>query len=149
MGTISALYLRNENAASKYRKAAEMTEDESLITFLNSLADFRSSLSADLQQLMDDMPQSANTPSSSARSYLSKIWEDFCMAIDTNNRTKISRYCEETEESLIKEYKKALEQSDIPMDIHDQLEKQNRHLLDVKRRVERMDIVPMLKNNGF
>jgi len=149
IGSLNTLFIRNESAAKKYQQAAESTDDESLKEFFVSLSNFRSELAGYLRKVIEDMPPSPMPPTKTTKAYLSENWDDFLQAINKGNRSKITDHCKKSEDALLMEYKKALELKGVPMSVHEMLEKQSEHLMKVKRKVERMETVPMLKNNGF
>jgi uncharacterized protein (TIGR02284 family) len=146
IGSLNTLFIRNDSAARKYKLAAEQANDEGLSAFFNDLSAFRKSLAEELHPLVQDMPPSPMPVTKSTKSYIEQHWDQLITALEHDNLSKVSEFCRSSEEALIMEYKKALEQDGIPVQIHEVFEKQSEKLMALKRKVERMDTVPNLKN---
>ena len=146
---INNLMLRCEDAAQKYREAADMASDESIVDYLKSLADHRESLHKALYKWMDAMPPIPMPVSKRVRSQLSEHWEDFQQALREGQESQIADITQAAESSLNDYYQEAVAQQGIPKDIHDFLNEQHQHVMKVLRKVERMETVPTLKNNDF
>lgn len=141
--------LRCEDAAQKYEEAAAMANEENIVEYLESLAKHRKSLYESLYKWMDAMPPTPMPVSNRVRSYLSDHWEEFHEALLSNSEAKISGIVEAAERSLSDYYQESVAQEGIPKEIHDFLNEQHQHVMEVLRKVERMETVPMLQNNDF
>ena len=146
---INNLMMRNKDAEDRYREAAAVATDKSLVEYLESLARYRNSLYEPLFEWMNALPPTPMPLSKQARSYLYENWGGFREALLLNNKTKVLEFCEDSEKSISKSYREAVAQTGIPIDIHDFLNGQLQHILKVRRKVERMETVPMLHDNDF
>ncbi len=146
---INNLMMRNKDAEDRYREAAAIASEEGIVEYLESLADYRNSLYKPLYAWMDSLPPTPMPINKQAKSYLYENWGDFREALMLNSRSKIVEFCEHSELAISDAYREAVAQTGVPKDIHDFLNKQYQHILDIRRRVERMETVPMLRNNGF
>ncbi|HKK79055.1 MAG TPA: hypothetical protein VJ933_05470 [Phaeodactylibacter sp.] len=146
---VNNLMLRCEDAAQKYNEAAAMASDDSIVEYLESLAKYRQSLYEALYNWMDALPPTPMPVSKRVRSYLTEHWEELREALIHNRESQIADITDAAERSLDKYYREAVAQKGIPKDIHEFLNEQHQHVMQVLRKVERMETVPMLKNNGF
>ncbi len=126
-----------------------MATDESIIKYLESLADYRESLYKELYRWMETMPPTPMPLSKGTRSYLSEHWGEFREALLLKSEAKIAAIAEAAERSVNDYYREAVAQEGIPKDIHDLLNEQHQHIMSILRKVERMETVPMLRNNDF
>jgi uncharacterized protein (TIGR02284 family) len=76
-------------------------------------------------------------------------WGDFREALLLNNKSKVVEFCEDSEKKISRAYREAVAQTGVPKDINEFLNKQLQHILEVRRKVERMETVPMLHDNDF
>jgi hypothetical protein len=146
---INNLMLRCEDAAQKYREAAVLTTEDSIKEYLESLASYRQSLYKELFEWMNALPPTPMPVNKRVRSYLSNNWEDFRDALMLNQEAKVADFTQAAERSLSSYYREAVAQEGVPKDIHDMLNRHHQHVMEVLRKVERMELVPMLRNNGF
>lgn len=146
---INNLMMRNKDAEDRYREAAAIATEEGVVEYLESLADYRNSLYKPLYEWMDSLPPTPMPINKQAKSYLYEHWGDFKEALILNNRFKVVEFCEHSEHAISDAYREAVAQTGVPKDINEFLNKQYQHILDIRRRVERMETVPMLRNNGF
>ncbi len=146
---LTTLAQRHEDAAQKYREAAAIVSDEELNDYLESLADYRQELYEEAREWLESMPPSPVPASKRIRSYLHEHWGDFREVLLLNNRPKITDFCNKSETAISDYYRESLAQSGIPVSINEELEKQHQHILEVKRKVERMETVPTMRNSSF
>lgn len=147
---LNNLNQRNLDATKRYRQAAGMIEDdEGLVEFLESLADYREKLQGELRQALEMLPPIPVSANVDVKSYLSAHWEDFSEVLGKGNRTKIAEFCHESEKALSNYYKENLEMKGIPPQVRELLENQHQLVLKITRKTERMDTIPQLRNNGF
>lgn len=146
---INSLMMRNKDAEERYREAAAVATDESLVKYLESLARYRKSLYDPLFEWMNALPPTPMPINKQARSYLYENWGDFREALMLNHKTKVVKFCEHSEKAVSEAYREAVAQSGVPKDINEFLNKQLEHILEVRRKVERMETVPMLHDNDF
>lgn len=126
-----------------------MVTDEGLKDFLSSLAEYRESLKDKARKWLEDMPPSPVPVSSKVRSYLHKNWDSFREALQQENHSRILEACTKSEAAISDYYSEALRQEGIPMPIHNDLKEQHQRIMEVRRKVERMEKVPMERNNSF
>jgi uncharacterized protein (TIGR02284 family) len=146
---VSNLMMRNKDAEERYREAAAVATDESLVQYLESLARYRNSLYEPLFEWMNALPPTPMPISKQSRSYLYEHWGDFREALLLNNKSKVVEFCEDSEKKISRAYREAVAQTGMPKDINEFLNKQLQHILEVRRKVERMETVPMLHDNDF
>lgn len=146
---INTLMMRNKDAEERYQEAASIVTDQSIKEYLESLAKYRNSLYKPLFEWMNALPPTPMPVSKQARSYLYEQGDDFREALQLNQKTKVVEFCEASEKSLSDAYRDAIAQEGVPKDINEFLNEQFQHVLKVRKKVERMETVPMLRNNGF
>ena len=149
IGFVNDLMMRNEDAAQKYREAAALADEDSTKEYLESLSRHRQALYQELYEWMDALPPTPMPVNKRVRSELHHRWEEFQEALKLNQESKIADIVQASERELKKQYREATAQKGIPVDIHDMMNEQHKHILEVLRKVERMDIVPMRRNNKF
>ena len=146
---LTNLLKRHEDAAQKYREAAAAVNNPGLTDFLSSLAKYRESLYLKNRQWLEDMPPSPAPVSLRVRSYLHKNWTSFQDALVLGKQGNILGACKKSEEDISNYYKEALALRGIPIGLHNDLQEQHQRVMDVLRKVERMEKVPMQRNNSF
>lgn len=146
---LANLLQRHEDAAQKYREAEAIVTDKGLQNFLSSLADYRESLQQKARQWLEDMPPSPVPMSGHARSYLHRNWGSFREALLLKKQTRILETCAKSEADISDYYAEALRQEGIPMQLHNDLKEQHQRIMDVRRKVERMERVPMERHHSF
>ncbi|MCB9265885.1 MAG: PA2169 family four-helix-bundle protein [Lewinellaceae bacterium] len=146
---LANLLRRHEDAAEKYDDAAAMVDNPGLKEYLSSLAKYRHSLYQSIRQWLEDMPPSPVPVSGKVRSYLHNNWAEMQEALMREQESKIVEACKKSEEDISDYYKEALAQKGIPVQIHKGLQQQHSRIMEVLRKVERMEKVPTGRNNSF
>ncbi|MEQ8706139.1 MAG: PA2169 family four-helix-bundle protein [Phaeodactylibacter sp.] len=146
---VNNLMMRNKDAEERYREATAVATDESLKAYLRSLAEYRNSLYQQLYKWMDALPPTPMPISKQARSYLYENQGVLRDALMLNHKSKVVACCEASEKSISEAYREAIAQTGVPKDINEFLNGQYQHILKVRRKVERMETVPMLHDNDF
>ncbi|MCO6477600.1 MAG: DUF2383 domain-containing protein [Phaeodactylibacter sp.] len=146
---LTNLLQRHEDAAQKYREAEAIVTDRGLKNFLSSLAGYRESLKEEARRWLEDMPPSPIPVSAQVRSYLHKNWDSFREALLQENHSRILEACTKCEAAVSDYYSEALKQEGIPLPVHNDLKEQHKRIMEVRRKVERMEKVPAERKHAF
>jgi hypothetical protein len=146
IAAISSLWLRHKDAANQYRKAMALASEEGLKNWFRTLVDYRESLEKDCQDMLQALPPVPFTPNKNINSGLSENWVEIKEALLLENYSKLTSVCWNAEQKDYEALKKSLKIANLPEGIANFLDKQGKSMLQMQRKVERMNTVPNLND---
>lgn len=141
--------MRHQADLRYYDEAGDIVREKGLVDFLKSLARYRQALLDEASDLMKSMPSGPITPSANTSSYLDEQIATFNQALGTENRSTITQLVMDAEKATSDYYRIALDSNRLVDGVRSLLEGQHQYMLDIRRKVERMQTVPMRRNNLF
>lgn len=139
------MWLRHKDAANQYRKTLALSTDESMNKWLNDMIAYREALEKDCREFLETLPPVPFTPNRNIASALSNHWKDLKEALLLENYSKLTSIFKNAEIKDYEALKESLKIKSLPDGIKHFLSDQSRRMLEVQRKVERLDTVPAFK----
>lgn len=143
------LLQRHERATEYYNRASELAQGEDLAGLLKSLASYREELGSQVRRFLENtspvpMP---NKDTESIKPLIEKRWADLEKALSRNERLEVIRLCHQTEQALSDYYRESLgQEKKTAAGIQDLIQQQHKKVLEVTRKMERLETVPQQRN---
>ncbi len=149
ISAVSSLWLRHKDAADYYQKAQELTDDQGMKEWFESLVAYRKRLASACESFIHDLPPVPFTPNKKILSGLANHWDVLKEALLHNNQSKITSICRESELEDYNALKESLKINGLPAGVKDFLDQHGKIMLEVQPKIERMNVVPSLRKNTF
>jgi uncharacterized protein (TIGR02284 family) len=137
ISTINTLIETLKDGQEGFRQASEAVEDPQLKSLFNEYSRQRSRFASDLQSEAQRFGESTPEESGSAAGAMHRAWIDLKSAIATKQDHAILAECERGEDSAVKEYKKAMENS-LPAPLREIVSRQYTEIKDVHDRIKNL-----------
>ena len=124
ISTLNSLIETLKDGQEGFRQAAEAVKDSQLKTLFNEFSLQRSKFAGELQSHAIQLGESNPEDSSSTAGALHRAWINMKSAITSQDDHAILAECERGEDSAVAEYKKAMEDVELPSSVRDVVSRQ-------------------------
>jgi uncharacterized protein (TIGR02284 family) len=124
LSTVNRLIETLKDGQEGFRQAAEAVKDSQLKTLFNEFSLQRSKFAGELQSHAIQLGESNPEDSSSTAGALHRAWINMKSAITSQDDHAILAECERGEDSAVAEYKKAMEDVELPSSVRDVVSRQ-------------------------
>jgi uncharacterized protein (TIGR02284 family) len=124
ISTLNSLIETLKDGQEGFRQAAEAVKDSQLKSLFNELSLQRSKFAGELQSHAIQMGESTPEDSSSTAGALHRAWINMKSAITSQDDHAILAECERGEDSAVAEYKKAMDEEELPSPARDIISRQ-------------------------
>ena len=124
ISTLNSLIETLKDGQEGFRQAAEAVKDSQLKSLFNEFSLQRSKFAGELQSHAIQLGESNPEDSSSTAGALHRAWINMKSAITSQDDHAILAECERGEDSAVGEYKKAMEDVELPSSVRDVVSRQ-------------------------
>jgi len=135
ISTINGLIETLKDGQEGFRQAAEAVKDSELKTLFSEFSLQRSKFAGELQSEVVQLGDAAPEDSSSTAGALHRTWINLKSALTSQDDHAILAECERGEDSAVNEYKKAMNNDDLPSNLREVI---NRHYSEVQAAHDRV-----------
>jgi hypothetical protein len=128
------LYNRHTSAAKDYQQlSSQISEDEKLKNMIASLVDYHQKMTANLKQVLNDLPDVPVKPNQDMSKTYTSLREITSTAVET-----VAKTCQAYEEDVLATYQELLGNGGLPSTISDAIKSNSKRVLEVASKLERI-----------
>ena len=138
ISTINSLIETLKDGQEGFRQAAEAVKDSNLKSLFNEYSMQRSRFAGELQAEARQLGESDPETSSSTSGALHRAWIDIKSAVTSGDESSILAECERGEDSAVKEYQEAIEDSDLSSPVREIVRRQYSEVKSAHDRIKQL-----------